>query len=135
MKKATFLSVSVAILMSMSCNSSTENSTTSSNKTTTKEVAKEAPKAKRPISGKNLFSKKGCVACHQLATKTAGPSLNEIAAAYDGNKDGLIAFLKEEAEPIVDPAQAAIMKPQLAVTKNFKPEELDAIVEYILSSK
>ena len=133
MKKVTFLAMSLTVIMGTSCNSSTEEKT----ETTTNEVApvEEKIEVAEAISGKELYTAKGCVACHQLETKTVGPSIKDIAAAYDGNKDGLIAFLKEEAEAIVDPAQAAVMKPQLAVTKALPTEELNAIVDYILESK
>jgi len=133
MKKVTFLAMSLALIMSTSCSSSSEETT----ETTTNEVApvEEKIEVAEAISGKDLYTAKGCVACHQVETKTVGPSIKDIAAAYDGNKDGLIAFLKEEAEAIVDPAQAAIMKPQLATTKALPAEELNAIVDYILENK
>ncbi|PKP46934.1 MAG: cytochrome C552 [Bacteroidetes bacterium HGW-Bacteroidetes-12] len=133
MKKVTFLAMSLAVIMGTSCSSSTEEK----KETTANEIAPvdEKTEVAEAISGKNLFSGKGCVACHQLENKTVGPSLKDIAAAYDGNKDGLIAFLKEEAEAIIDPAQAAVMQPQLAATKALPAEELNAIVDYILGSK
>lgn len=128
--------MSLAVIIGTSCNSSTEEKTEST-ETTTNEVApvEEKTEVTEAISGENLFSGKGCVACHQLENKTVGPALKDIAAAYDGNKDGLIAFLKEEAEAIVDPAQAAVMQPQLAATKALPAEELNAIVDYILEAK
>ena len=86
-------------------------------------------------AGKELFNSKGCVACHQIDTKTVGPSLKDIATAYTDNNDGLKAFLKEEGEAIVDPVQVAVMKPQLAVTKSLPDNELNNIVSYIQSSK
>jgi len=134
MKKVTFLAMSLAVIMGTSCSSSNEEKT---EPTTTDEVApvEEKTEVAEAISGKELYTAKGCVACHQLEIKTVGPSIKDIAAAYEGNKDGLIAFLKEEAEAIVDPAQAAVMKPQLAVTKVLPAEELNAIVDYILESK
>ncbi|PIQ15289.1 MAG: cytochrome C552 [Flavobacteriales bacterium CG18_big_fil_WC_8_21_14_2_50_32_9] len=134
MKKVTFLAMSLAVIMGTSCSSSNEEKT---EPTTTDEVApvEEKTEVAEAISGKELYTAKGCVACHQLEIKTVGPSIKDIAAAYEGNKDGLIAFLKEEAEAIVDPAQAAVMKPQLAVTKALPTEELNAIVDYILESK
>lgn len=135
MKKVTFLAASLVVIMSVSCSSSTEEKTASTESTTTEAVVEEKTEVVEAISGENLFSGKGCVACHQLENKTVGPALKDIATAYDGNKDGLIAFLKEEAEAIVDPAQAAIMKPQLATTKALPAEELNAIVDYILGSK
>lgn len=86
-------------------------------------------------AGKDFFASSGCVACHQVDVKTVGPSLKEISAAYADNKDGLTAFLKEEGEAIIDPAQAAVMQPQLALTKALPANELNNVVDYILSNK
>ena len=86
-------------------------------------------------AGKDFFASSGCVACHQVDAKTVGPSLKDIAAAYADNKEGLAAFLKEEGEAIVDPAQAAVMQPQLAITKALPDNELNNVVDYILSNK
>jgi len=86
-------------------------------------------------AGKDFFASNGCVACHQVDAKTVGPSLKDIAAAYADNKDGLASFLKEEGEAIVDPAQAAVMQPQLAITKALSDDELNNVVDYILSNK
>ena len=46
-------------------------------------------------NGKEIFSAKGCTACHQVETKTVGPSIKTIAEAYKGNKKGLISFFKK----------------------------------------
>jgi cytochrome c len=86
-------------------------------------------------AGKNLYNSSGCVACHQLDVKTVGPSVKEVAAAYADNRDGLIAFLKGEADPIIDPAQEAVMSPQLEITKKLPAADLQNMVEYILSNK
>ncbi|OFX49990.1 MAG: hypothetical protein A2066_01105 [Bacteroidetes bacterium GWB2_41_8] len=85
--------------------------------------------------GKKLYSEKGCLVCHQLNTKLVGPSVKDIAAAYSGNKAGLTAYLKGEGKPIVDLSQASVMQPQIAITKALPADELDAIVDYILSIK
>jgi len=139
MKKLTYsaivLSLSMGVITLTSCGSSESpkatDESTETNETTeeTTEVVVEA------VSGDKLFNDNGCVACHQLETKTVGPALKDIAKAYDGNKDGLIAFLKEEGEAIVDPAQAAVMQPQLAVTKALAQNDLNSMVDYILSTK
>lgn len=85
--------------------------------------------------GKDLFSSNGCLACHHQERKVVGPSLKTIAIAYDGNKEGMISFLKEEADAIVDPDQYPVMQANLAVTKKMKDVDLEAIVDYILSNK
>ena len=86
-------------------------------------------------AGKKLFNTKGCMACHQLDTRLIGPSLKEIAKAYNGDKKGLTDYLKGNAESKVDPAQKALMEPQLAITKAMQVKDLEAVVDYILSAK
>lgn len=86
-------------------------------------------------AGKELYTTNGCVACHQLDVKTVGPSVKEVATAYADNREGLTAFLKGEADPIIDPAQEAVMKPQLEITKKLPAADLQNVVEYILSNK
>lgn len=86
-------------------------------------------------AGKKLFNTKGCMACHQLDTRLIGPSLKEIAKAYNRDKKGLTAYLKGNAESKVDPAQKALMEPQLAITKAMEAKDLEAVVDYILSAK
>ena len=86
------------------------------------------------VSGEELFSGKGtCTACHLPDQKVIGPSIAEIAKIYKENKGSIIAFLKEEAEPIVDPSQYETMKTNFAITKKMSDEELKALEEYILS--
>ncbi|MGC9120646.1 MAG: c-type cytochrome, partial [Sulfurihydrogenibium sp.] len=94
------------------------------------EAKKETTVAK--VDGESIFKSKGCTACHQAAADTVGPALSKIAAAYKGNKDGLIKFLSGEGKPIVDPAKEAIMKPNLEVTKKLSKEEKEALADYIL---
>ncbi len=86
-------------------------------------------------AGNALFTGNGCVACHQADTKTVGPSLVDIAAAYADNEAGLTSFLKEESDAIVDPAQFAVMQGQLALTKVMSDEDLSALVGFIMSNK
>ena len=85
--------------------------------------------------GKAIFQSKGCAGCHQAAVDTVGPSLKKIAKTYAGKKGDLIKFLKGEAPAIVDPAKAAMMKPQINTTKALSDAELNALVDFILSHK
>ncbi len=105
----------------------------------TKEVAKDAAEAAKDavadVDGKALFLNNGCVACHQVDKKTVGPSIKEIAAAYDGKKEDLIKFLKGEGKAIVDPAQFAVMQPNLATTKKMNDAERAGLADYMLSNK
>lgn len=98
-----------------------------------KSLGKET--SKTPIAlGKELFESKGnCVACHLKDQKVIGPSIQEIAKIYKAQNADIIAFLKEDAKPIVDPSQYEVMKTNFAITKTMSDEELRAIEAYIYS--
>ncbi|NMH28320.1 c-type cytochrome [Flavobacterium silvaticum] len=86
--------------------------------------------------GQKIFEGKGnCTACHQPEQKIIGPSLKEIASVYKNRDGAIVKFLKEESEPIVDPAQYAAMKVNFTVTKRMTDEELQALEAYIYSIK
>ena len=51
-------------------------------------VAGSALAADMPAAGKAK-----CGACHALDKKTVGPALNDIAAKYKGNKDGVSTMI------------------------------------------
>lgn len=88
-----------------------------------------------PIAeGKKLFEGKGmCASCHLPNKKVIGPSIIEITQIYREQKADMIAFLKEDAKPIVDPSQYEIMKTNFAVTKSMTTRELEAILAYMYS--
>ena len=84
--------------------------------------------------GNEIFHGKGaCVACHKEDVKLVGPSLQDIAKMYKEKNGDMVAFLKGEHEPIVDPAQYELMKPNLVLTKTFSDEELKALEAYVNS--
>jgi cytochrome c len=85
--------------------------------------------------GEELFTSNACVACHQVENKLVGPALKDIAAGYSDNEEGLTAFLKGEGEAIIDPAQAAVMAPQIEITKNMSDDDRNSITAYIMSNK
>ncbi len=131
MKKRTTFAITFALLATItftSCGSSETKVETSAETTeTTEEETSEA------MPGEELYAKSGCVACHQVDAKVVGPSIKTIAAAYKGNEEGLINFLKGEGEAIVDPEQAAVMQPQIEVTKVMSDEDRNAITDYIMN--
>ena len=100
----------------------------------TVEAAKEAVTG-NVADGKKLFASKGCVACHKEDAKLVGPALKVIAKTYADKKGNMVKFLKGNAESIVDPAQFAVMKANLAITKAMKAEDLQALTAYIRSVK
>lgn len=84
--------------------------------------------------GAEIFAGKGaCVACHKPDVKLVGPSLQDIAKIYKEKNGDIVTFLKGEGEPIVDPTQYAVMKPNFVITKTFSDEELKALEAYIFS--
>ena len=132
MKKKTFYAIASALIIAATITScgSAEEAKTDATETATEEVTEEAAPA---ANGEELFTSNGCVACHQAEVKTVGPSLKNIATSYADNAEGLTAFLNGEGEAIVDPAQAAVMAPQVEVTKKMSPEDRNAITDYMLS--
>ncbi len=83
-------------------------------------------------AGEALFTGKGCVACHAPDKKVVGPSLHDIATGYADNGNGIVSFLKEESDAIIDPAQFAVMQANLAMTKVMPEEELNSLAAFIL---
>jgi cytochrome c len=82
--------------------------------------------------GETIFNGKGnCYACHKPDQKIIGPSLQEIVKIYKEKKGNMYGFLKNDAEPIVDPTQYELMKTNLVITKAMSDEELKALVAYI----
>ena len=124
------LSMLFGIALLTSCGDSEEQKETTT-ETVIEEVVAEAPTAK---DGAEFYKTSGCVACHQVDKKLVGPAILDIAAAYT-DEATLTAFLKGESKAIVDPAQEAVMAPQLEITKKMTPEDLQIIVSYIMSYK
>ena len=82
--------------------------------------------------GKVVFNGKGrCYTCHKVDKKSIGPSILEIIKVYEEEKGDIVAFLKQKAEPIVDPETYAVMKTNFAIIKTFTEEELQAIEVYM----
>jgi cytochrome c len=84
-------------------------------------------------NGLVLFQENNCASCHQPDQKVIGPSLQEIATLYNKEKGSIVSFLKEEADPIVDPNMYESMKINLQVTKMMTDEELQSLELYLLS--
>ena len=84
--------------------------------------------------GQQIFDGKGnCFTCHKAEQKAIGPSIIGIAKIYKEKKGDMVKFLKEEAEPIVDPSQYPVMKTNFYITKTFSDEELKALEAYMYS--
>lgn len=104
------------------------------------EAAKEEIKTSDDylVLGKELFTSKTCVTCHQPDVKVIGPSIKDINKIYTEKGGNIVAFLKGETPAIVDtdPGQVAIMKANLdGFVKNLTSEELAALAVYMNSVK
>ena len=124
MKKVIFL---LSVLAFVSCKKESEESFGKPETTTETQKPEEL--------GAQIFAGKGaCVACHKPDVKLVGPSLQDIAKIYKDKNGDIVSFLKGEGEPIVDPTQYAVMKPNLELTKTFSEEELKALEAYVYST-
>jgi cytochrome c len=84
--------------------------------------------------GEEIFKSKGCIFCHkQNGPSGTIPSLSELGKAYKGNKEQLIRYLKGEADPIVKPERAVVMKRQIEKTKAMSDSERADLADFMLS--
>ena len=132
MKKIVIIAVALAL---SSCKKESAEPFGTPTTTDAATEAKTETAATPEALGKELFEGKGaCIACHKVDTKLIGPSLQDIAKTYKEQNGNIIAFLKEEAQPIMDPAQYEVMKANLAITKAMSEEELKGLEGYIYSN-
>ncbi|GEC70758.1 cytochrome c [Flavobacterium flevense] len=129
MKKLILLSFA---LIAFSCKKESQESFGNEEQTT---VATQEKELTPEEIGKVIFEGKGnCTSCHQIDSKTIGPSTQEIAKIYKEKNGNIVTFLKGESEAIVDPSQFALMQANLALTKTFTVKELQSLEAYINSS-
>lgn len=84
--------------------------------------------------GNRLFSEKTCITCHDVNKSTIAPSVKEIMEVYRTKNGDIFAFLKGEAEPIVDTTaeQVAIMQANIdGFLQDISDEELKTIATYM----
>ena len=85
--------------------------------------------------GASLFESHGCGSCHEYASDSGSfPALPELAQAYKGKQKQLMLYLKGEAEPIVRPEKAGMMKRQLEKTKAMSDSDREALADFILEA-
>jgi cytochrome c551/c552 len=82
---------------------------------------------------KPIFKSLNCGICHKADTGKAYPSLIEITKAYNGDKDKLIKYFQGKSEPIMNLEKAKSMEKFLEKTKALSEDELNSLVEFILS--
>lgn len=89
-------------------------------------------------AGARLFSAQGCATCHKIngqGTATTGPDLTGIAQTAGSRKPGLDAagFIRESiVNPNVVVAQGFTQGVMPGTFSSLKPEEIDALVAYVL---
>lgn len=102
-------------------------------------IVKEAGTVADQVTlGKQLFTEKTCVSCHQLDKKLVGPAVKDIVKIYDEKKGNIVQFLKGNSPAIVDtdPGQVAIMKANLdGFVHDLSGDELRALAAYMRSVK
>ncbi len=86
-------------------------------------------------NGKELFNsnKAACASCHLPDKKVIGPSIKDIANIYKEQNASIFDFLRQKADPIVDPSQYEVMKTNFAIIKTFSDEEVKSLEAYMLS--
>lgn len=99
-------------------------------------VALRAAGSGESESGKAVFEKRGCGACHDRTedqtSDRLGPSLQMIAEAYKGHEESFSKFLKCESKPLVDEPRFSIMHDQVVKVKDMSDAELKALEKFIL---
>jgi cytochrome c len=76
-----------------------------------------------------LATSKGCMACHQVATKVVGPAYKDVAAKYKGDAGAVDALTKKVKAGGVGVWGQIPMPPQVTATD----DELKTIVEWVLA--
>ena len=129
----------VFALLLVSCGKEKKEEVKKEVETTVEKVASEATQVGDQVAlGKQLFTEKTCVSCHQLDQKVVGPSIKDIVKIYDEKSGNLVQFLKGNSPAIVDtdPGQVAIMKANLdGFVKDLSGDQLRALAAYMRAVK
>jgi cytochrome c len=93
------------------------------------------------VSGSRIYEQRACGACHARSMDQTvyglGPSLTQIAEAYEGREDQLVRFLQGAHEPILDAAREPrfpVMHGQIVKLKDLSEAELRELVNHILEA-
>jgi cytochrome c551/c552 len=92
-----------------------------------------APMSVGAENGETLFNAMGCMSCHHPEKDSKiNPSLAAIAQAYQGKQQQLVGYLNGQADAIVKPEKAAMMKRHVNKTKALTDQERVALADFIL---
>jgi cytochrome c len=84
--------------------------------------------------GAALFKSQGCTACHRPeGSSKVNPSLTEIAQVYQGKENQLTRYLNGEADAIVKPDKAGMMKRHIKKTKQLSDADRKSIADFIMT--
>jgi cytochrome c len=78
--------------------------------------------------GQALLKKNNCYACHTMDKKLVGPGFKDVAAKYRGQADAEATLIAKVTKGGKGAWGSMSMPPQSA-----KPEDVDAMVKFILS--
>jgi cytochrome c551/c552 len=78
--------------------------------------------------GQALLKKNNCFACHAMDKKQVGPGFRDVATKYRGQADAEAALIAKVTKGGKGAWGSMAMPPQSA-----KPEDIDAMVKYVLS--
>jgi cytochrome c551/c552 len=85
--------------------------------------------------GMILFKERGCGGCHDSTKDQTryglGPSISQIAEAYEGHEDDLAKFLRGGCDPIVDEANFSIMHGEIIKIKSLSDSQIKDLQDYI----
>lgn len=80
-----------------------------------------------------LAASKGCVACHDIATKKVGPSYRDVAQKYAGQKDAVAKLTQKVLDGGSGVWGQVAMPPNKAM--GVSPADAKQLVTWILSLK
>ena len=84
--------------------------------------------------GEALFKSQGCASCHRPESSSkVNPSLKDIAQMYRGKENQLLQYLNGEAEAIVRPERASMMKRYIEKTKQLDDTGRKSIADFIMT--
>jgi cytochrome c len=78
-----------------------------------------------------LMKKDGCVACHAVDKKIIGPSYQEVAAKYRGDKDAAAKLIKK----VKDGGSGAWGQVPMPPNTTASPADIKNLVDWILTLK
>jgi cytochrome c551/c552 len=85
--------------------------------------------------GEAIFKSQSCGSCHKAGGSGISPSLKTISEAYLNKEDQLMRYLKGEAEPIINPERAGMMRRYIKMTQSLSDEERKILVDFMMGHK